>query len=81
MAEQTKVNLADPKIMLVNKKDLKPGDLIFYSHEENGEFHNISHVAIYVGDGMMIHAANTERGVVYDLLGERGVVFYARPYQ
>lgn len=25
-----------------------PGDLIFYSYEENGEFCNISHVAIYV---------------------------------
>ena len=67
--------------MLVNKKDLKPGDLIFYSHEENGEFRNISHVAIYVGDGMMVHVANSERGVVYDPLRDSNVVFYARPYQ
>ena len=67
--------------MLVNKKDLKPGDLIFYSYEENGEFRNISHVAIYVGDSMMVHAANSERGVVYDPLRDSNVVFYARPYK
>ena len=44
--------------MIINKKQLKPGDLIFYSFEENGELRNISHVAIYVGDGKMVHAAN-----------------------
>lgn len=66
--------------MLVNKKDLKPGDLIFYSYKENGEFRNISHVAIYVGDGKMVHAANPSRGVVLDPLRTNSVVFYARPY-
>ena len=66
--------------MLVNKKDLKPGDLIFYSYEKNGEFRNISHVAIYVGDGKMVHAANASRGVVLDPLRTNSVVFYARPY-
>lgn len=67
--------------MLVNKEELRPGDLIFYSYEVNNQFRNISHVAIYVGDGKMIHAANTERGVVEDNLSTSGVVFYARPYK
>ena len=66
--------------MIINQKDLKPGDLIFYSYEENGEFRNISHVAIYVGDGKMVHAANPSRGVVLDPLRTNHVVFYARPY-
>ena len=66
--------------MVINKKDLKPGDLIFYSYEKNGEFRNISHVAIYVGDGKMVHAANPSRGVVLDPLRTNSVVFYARPY-
>lgn len=66
--------------MLINKKDLKPGDLIFYSYKENGEFRNISHVAIYVGDGKMVHAVNSSRGVVLDPLRTNSVVFYARPY-
>ena len=30
---------------------LLPGDLIFYSYCHNGRYKNISHVAIYVGDG------------------------------
>lgn len=66
--------------MIINKKDLKPGDIIFYSYKENGEFRNISHVAIYVGDGKMVHAANENRGVVLDTLRTTHVVFYARPY-
>ena len=67
--------------MIINKKDLKPGDLIFYSYEENGRFRNISHVAIYVGNGKMVHAANPSQGVVMDTLRTNSVVFYARPYQ
>lgn len=66
--------------MIINKKQLRSGDLIFYSYEENGEFRNISHVAIYVGDGKMAHAANPSRGVVLDPLRMNSVVFYARPY-
>lgn len=66
--------------MVINKKELKSGDLIFYSYEKNGEFRNISHVAIYVGDGKMVHAANPSRGVVLDPLRTNSVVFYARPY-
>ena len=66
--------------MIINQEDLQPGDLIFYSYEKNGEFKNISHVAIYVGDGNMVHAANESRGVVMDPLRTESVVFYARPY-
>ena len=66
--------------MVINKKELKPGDLIFYSYEENGAFRNISHVAVYVGDGKMVHAANERRGVVIDGLRTGNVAFYARPY-
>lgn len=69
------------KAMIINKKDLQPGDLIFYSYEENGKFRNISHVAIYIGDGKMVHAANPRRGVVLDPLRTGSVVFYARPYR
>lgn len=69
------------KAQIINKKDLQPGDLIFYSYEDNGQFRNISHVAIYVGDGKMVHAANPSRGVVLDPLRTGSVVFYARPYQ
>jgi peptidoglycan DL-endopeptidase CwlO len=37
--------------------DLQPGDLVFY-------YSPISHVAIYIGNGMIVHAANPSTGVV-----------------
>lgn len=42
----------------VNKSDLRPGDLIFFGSPAY-------HVALYVGDGMMIHAENSYTGIVY----------------
>ena len=66
--------------MIINQKDLRPGDLIFYSYEKNDRYKNISHVAIYAGDGKMIHAANPRRGVVMDPLWTGSVVFFGRPY-
>ena len=66
--------------MIINKEELRPGDLIFYSYEKNDRYKNISHVAMYAGDGKMIHAANPRRGVVMDPLRTGSVVFYGRPY-
>ena len=66
--------------MIISQKDLRPGDLIFYSYEKNDRYKNISHVAMYAGDGKMIHAANPRRGVVMDPLRTGSVVFYGRPY-
>lgn len=37
--------------------DLRPGDLVFY-------YSPISHVGIYIGNGMIVHAANPSTGVV-----------------
>lgn len=65
---------------VVSREELQPGDLIFYSYEANGDYMNISHVAIYVGDGMMIHAANSARGTVLDPIVESNINFYGRPY-
>ena len=42
----------------VDRSQLEPGDLVFY-------YSDIHHVGIYAGDGMIIHAANPETGVVY----------------
>ena len=58
---------------------LMPGDLIFYSYENNGQFMNISHVAIYIGNGWMVHAANTARGVVEDPVNYSNINLYGRP--
>lgn len=60
--------------------DMQPGDLIFYSYERNGRFMNISHVAIYAGDGMVVEAANKRLGVVYrPIQGKSSIVMIGRP--
>ena len=43
----------------VSTSELQPGDLIFY-----GSGSSISHVAIYIGNGQIIHAANSRRGII-----------------
>ena len=48
-----------------NQANLKSGNLIFYSYEQNGRYLNISHVAIYIGNGMVVEARGTAYGVVY----------------
>jgi cell wall-associated NlpC family hydrolase len=54
--------------------DVKPGDLIFYSTAANGRFMNITHVAIYAGNGMVVEALNQSKGVVYRKLYTNGMV-------
>lgn len=63
----------------VTEDMLERETLIFYSYENNGEFLNISHVAIYIGNGRMVHAANTARGVVNDPFIPTNVGLYGRP--
>jgi cell wall-associated NlpC family hydrolase len=38
--------------------ELQPGDLVFY-------YGGISHVAVYVGNGMVVHASTYGVGIVY----------------
>ena len=55
-----------------------PGDLIFYSYSNNGRFFNITHVAIYVGNGKVVEAANERIGVVYrSVQSQSSIVFIA----
>ena len=51
-----------------------PGDLLFFHGYRNGTVtEGVGHVAIYIGNGKMIHAASEARGIVadnYNYLGE-----------
>ena len=40
----------------VSTNDLRPGDLVFYN--------NLGHVGIYMGNGQIVHAANSKLGVI-----------------
>lgn len=65
---------------VVNYEYLQPGDLIFYSYEYNGRYKNISHVAIYVGDGYVVEAKGTDYGVTYNPVPSVGkIVLIGRP--
>lgn len=60
--------------------DIQPGNLIFYSYCNNGRYMNISHVAIYVGNGKVVEAKNEAYGVVYgDVPNIGSIVLIGRP--
>ena len=49
----------------VEREDLRPGDLLLFSYYGS---ENIGHSGIYIGDGQMVHAANSQRGVTIDTI-------------
>lgn len=64
----------------VSFDELQPGDLIFYSFTSNGRYKNISHVAVYVGNGKVVEALNESLGVVYrDVASTGNIVVIGRP--
>jgi cell wall-associated NlpC family hydrolase len=56
----------------IKKEDLRPGDLVFFNTDGKG----VSHVGIYVGDGMFVHSA-TDKGVIKSSLDES---YYSKRY-
>ena len=59
--------------LAVSYDRLAPGDLVFYS--------NISHVAIYAGDGYVVDASFSKKKVVYRPIYSTGsIVLCGRPY-
>ena len=49
----------------ISRNELLPGDVVFFA----GTYRSgISHVGMFVGNGMFVHAASTKRGVVMDPL-------------
>lgn len=63
----------------VDEKDIKPGDLIFYSYTTNGRYKNISHVAIYVGSGKIVEAVDPAHGVCIGDYHNKDMVMICRP--
>jgi cell wall-associated NlpC family hydrolase len=44
----------------VDEGNLQPGDLLFYTNSSG----TVSHVAMYIGGGQIVHAANTRQGII-----------------
>ena len=45
----------------IDYSEIQPGDIICYS--SNGG-KSCTHVALYIGDGQIVHAANSRKGVI-----------------
>lgn len=65
----------------VSYGEMKPGDLIFYSFgSNNGRYLNISHVALYCGNGKLVDASSSKGKVVYrDVYSAGSIVLIGRP--
>lgn len=50
----------------IELKDIRIGDLLFYA---NGDY--INHVALYIGDGKVIHASNSKTGIIISPMNYR----------
>ena len=59
----------------VSKADLQPGDLVFFTSSGSGG--RINHVAVYVGNGEIIHARYSVGEVHSNYLSES---YYAKNY-
>lgn len=57
----------------VNKSDLQPGDLVFFSRDGSV----ITHVGLYAGDGKFVHASTPAVGVV---IGDLNTSYYIQHY-
>jgi cell wall-associated NlpC family hydrolase len=56
----------------VSRAELAPGDLVFY-------YSDIHHVAMYVGDGQVIHAPNDGETVRVGAMDMAPIAGYGRP--
>ena len=43
----------------INSSQMRPGDLIFYTNSSG----TVNHVAMYIGNGQVVHAASTKSGI------------------
>lgn len=56
----------------VSRQELQPGDLVFY-------YTPVSHVALYIGNGMIVHARTYGKPVAVTSVDQRGYRFGVRP--
>ena len=57
----------------ISVSEVQPGDLIFY-----GSGRSINHVAMYIGNGRVVHASNSRTGIIISNMYYRSPVSAAR---
>lgn len=58
---------------VISYKDARPGDLVFY-----GKSGSINHVALYMGDGRVVHASTEKTGIIITNVTYRNPVKFVR---
>lgn len=58
----------------ITSSNLKPGDLVFYGSSK----YSVNHVALYIGNGQVIHASSPRSGIKISNMRYRTPVNYAR---
>ena len=84
-AEQARYSVNND--MIISKDQLRPGDVVFWRKNgcDCGRYKEIHHVAIYIGNGMIIEASSSQGCVrIKELWGEGSggkwqVIYYAHP--
>lgn len=67
--------------LAVSRENLLAGDLIFYSFKTNYRYLNITHVAIYCGNGYVVDASSSKGKVVCrPIYSTNKIVLCGRPY-
>lgn len=73
--ERSTTDLAKKNVKKIRKKNLKAGDLVFFSTSKKSK--KINHVGIFLKDGYFIHAS-TSKGVIVSNLNEK---FYQKAWR
>ena len=60
----------------ITEEELLPGDLVFYNGYKGPG--GIGHVAIYIGDGKIVHALNEDKGILISNMNYNTPVKYGR---
>ncbi|MBO5279154.1 MAG: C40 family peptidase [Lachnospiraceae bacterium] len=63
----------------ISASELKPGDLVFYP--EPYDPNDIGHVAMYIGNGQVVHASNPRTGIKYSQMDYRTIAGFGRIIQ
>ena len=57
----------------ISPEEARPGDLVFYSGGGG-----INHVAIYIGNGQIVHASSPDTGIIVSDAGYRSILAIRR---
>lgn len=67
--------------IFADQNQLRPGDMVFYQNTYGSwEPGTVTHVAIYVGNGEIVHQPTAGKGVVRSKLDTSNVAYYGRSY-